>query len=403
MTPRTLPGERQERSEIALVVARSEGTGTKGVGALSTGRWWVRLARHQRRSPDPRFTLEHEHGRPLGRFHDRAPLMTRLTALASVSIVAAVGAASVASASVTIGGDIAVTGAPVQCDPGGGTICEIAQLSLAGAQTQAPSNGVVVRWRVNGASGPLALRVLRTAAGFNHTFVSTSALGTPATTGVATFPTRQPIHAGDRVGIEVGPSSEVSSTAPGPAGSSAAVWSGTPDGSAAAPLVTGDAVFAYNADVEPDADGDGFGDETQDQCPANASTPGPCPPALPSLGTTPPPDTTPPALSPSGRRARLSKRGSISFFVTSNENATGQAALSLRVPKAASTVRITKRSITLVAGRRTKVSLKLSTRNATRVRNALTKKKRLTAKITLTFEDAAGNAATEKLNLRLKR
>ena len=326
----------------------------------------------------------------------------RLTALASVSIVAAVAAPSVASASVTIGGDIAVTGAPIQCDPGGGTVCELAQLSLAGAQTEAPFNGVVVRWRVNGASGPLALRVLRAAVGFNHTFVSTSGLATPATTGVATFPTRQPINAGDHVGIEVGPSSKVSSSAPSPAGASAAVWPATPDGSAAAPLVTGDAVFAYNADVEPDADGDGFGDETQDQCPANASTPGPCPPAAP-LGTTPAPDTTPPALSASGRRAKLSKRGSVSFFVMSNERATGQATLSLRVPKAAGAVRFGKRNITLEAGKRTKVSLKLSKRNATRVRNALTTKKRLTAKITLTFEDAAGNATTETLNLRLKR
>ena len=322
----------------------------------------------------------------------------RLTALASVSIVAAVAAPSVASASVTIGGDIAVTGAPIQCDPGGGTVCELAQLSLAGAQTEAPFNGVVVRWRVNGASGPLALRVLRAAVGFNHTFVSTSGLATPATTGVATFPTRQPINAGDHVGIEVGPSSKVSSSAPSPAGASAAVWPATPDGSAAAPLVTGDAVFAYNADVEPDADGDGFGDETQDQCPANASTPGPCP-----LGTAPATDTTPPALSASGRRAKLSKRGSVSFFVMSNESATGQAALSLRVPKAARTVRFTKPNVTLAAGKRTKVSLKLSKRNATRVRNALTTKKRLTAKITLTFEDAAGNATTEKLKLRLKR
>ena len=261
---------------------------------------------------------------------------------------------------------------------------------------------MVVRWRVNGASGPLALRVLRAAVGFNHTFVSTSGLATPATTGVATFPTRQPINAGDHVGIEVGPSSKVSSSAPSPAGASAAVWPATPDGSAAAPLVTGDAVFAYNADVEPDADGDGFGDETQDQCPANASTPGPCPPAAP-LGTTPAPDTTPPALSASGRRAKLSKRGSVSFFVMSNERATGQATLSLRVPKAAGAVRFGKRNITLEAGKRTKVSLKLSKRNATRVRNALTTKKRLTAKITLTFEDAAGNATTETLNLRLKR
>jgi hypothetical protein len=29
--------------------------------------------------------------------------------------------------------------------------------------------------------------------------------------------------------------------------------------------------------VEPDADRDGFGDETQDQCPSNAATQGPCP------------------------------------------------------------------------------------------------------------------------------
>jgi hypothetical protein len=316
-------------------------------------------------------------------------------ALAAVSFVAAVGGPSEAAASVTIGGDIAVTGAPVQCDPGGGTICEIAQLSLTGAQTQAPFDGVVVRWRVNGASGPLALRVLR-AVGFNHTFVSTSALGTPASTAVATFPTRLPIRAGDHVGIEVGPTSAISSTAPSPAGGTAAVWAATPDGSTAAPLFTGDALFAYNADVEPDADRDGFGDETQDQCPANASTQGPCPVAAP-------PDTTPPTLSASGRRATLSKRRSISLVVTSNENATGQAAGALRVPKAANAIRFTKRNITLAAGERTTVSLKLSRRTATRVRKALKKRQRLIARITLTFKDAAGNAATRRLKLRVVR
>jgi hypothetical protein len=313
-----------------------------------------------------------------------------LAAVASVSIVAAVGGPSVASASVTIGGDMAAAGTPIEC---GAAACEVAQLALAGAQTQVPFDGVVVRWRVNGASGPLALRVLRPV-GFHHTFVSTSALGTPASTGVATFTTRQSIRAGDHVGIEVGPASQVSLTQPSPMGGTAAAWLATPDGSTAAPVATVDGVFAYNADVEPDADGDGFGDETQDQCPANASTQGACPPA-------PPPDTTPPALSASGRRAKLSKRGSISFFVRSNENATGQAALSLRVPKATRTVRLTKRGITLAAGKRTKVSLKLSKRHATRIRKALTKRKRLTARVTLTFEDAGGNSGTEKLRLRL--
>ena len=32
-----------------------------------------------------------------------------------------------------------------------------------------------------------------------------------------------------------------------------------------------------NADIEADADKDGFGDETQDQCPTDATTQGPCP------------------------------------------------------------------------------------------------------------------------------
>jgi hypothetical protein len=32
-----------------------------------------------------------------------------------------------------------------------------------------------------------------------------------------------------------------------------------------------------SAVLEPDADHDGFGDETQDQCPTNGSTHGPCP------------------------------------------------------------------------------------------------------------------------------
>jgi hypothetical protein len=37
------------------------------------------------------------------------------------------------------------------------------------------------------------------------------------------------------------------------------------------------------ADIEPDADKDGFGDETQDQCPSQATTQGPCDKAAPAV------------------------------------------------------------------------------------------------------------------------
>ena len=44
------------------------------------------------------------------------------------------------------------------------------------------------------------------------------------------------------------------------------------------------APLLLNADLEPDADGDGYGDETQDGCPTEVSTQGECaPPPLPAM------------------------------------------------------------------------------------------------------------------------
>jgi hypothetical protein len=48
--------------------------------------------------------------------------------------------------------------------------------------------------------------------------------------------------------------------------------------------------------VEPDADGDGFGDETEDQGPTNASTHGPCP--------QPPASPTPAAVTPTKKKCK---------------------------------------------------------------------------------------------------
>jgi hypothetical protein len=63
------------------------------------------------------------------------------------------------------------------------------------------------------------------------------------------------------------------------------------------------------ADIEPDADHDGFGDETQDQCPTQATTQGPC-------------DTTAPAVS--GLKVNT-KTGKISY--TLSEGSTASLAL----------------------------------------------------------------------------
>jgi hypothetical protein len=320
---------------------------------------------------------------------------------------AAMAAPSLASAAVTIGGDVTASRSPVGCggDATHPAACDIAQTALVGGRTAAPFDGVVARWRVGGETGPLALRVVRPTA-FTYTFVSTSAVQTPASTGVETFATRQPIRAGDDVGVELGPGSQIGTLDPAPADDTIAAWNPVSDGQSVAPIAYRTAyAVAYDADVEPDADHDGYGDETQDECPTDASTQGACPsPAPAAAGTSVAPtkvaDRTPPALSTQTRSARLSSGGSISFIVTSSENATALASGTVRARK---TVRFAKRKLTLIAGRRGKVTLRLSRRGAALVRTAIANHARPTARITLSVSDAAANLSATQLALKLRR
>ncbi|HEY0277969.1 MAG TPA: hypothetical protein VGC32_06845 [Solirubrobacterales bacterium] len=66
-----------------------------------------------------------------------------------------------------------------------------------------------------------------------------------------------------------------------------------------------------------DVDGDGYGDETQDGCPTDGSTHGPCPTAAP----TPPPVAVPIALSASAAAKKS--------FLTMNLTTTAQASVSV--------------------------------------------------------------------------
>jgi hypothetical protein len=323
-----------------------------------------------------------------------------------VSAVVARGALclpAIASAAVTIGGDITASGPPINCggDADHPAACDVAQTALAGGRATAPLDGVVVRWRVGGATGPFALRVVRPTA-FTYTFVSTSVVQTPASTGVETFVARQPIRAGDDVGVELGPGSQIGAMDPAPPDDMLAGWTPMADGQSAAPVVYRTAfAVAYNADVEPDVDHDGYGDETQDDCVCPPPLPAPTPaPAATSAASTPTPDRTPAKLTASARSARLSKGGSISFLVASSEKATGVARASVRLPKL---VRFVNRAITLAAGARTKVTLRLSRKDAVLVRRALVKHAKLKVLVTLAVKDSVGNPSAAKLSLSLRR
>jgi hypothetical protein len=183
---------------------------------------------------------------------------------------------------------------PAACLPS----CLYVQTSIGGVSTAAPSPGVVVRWRVlNGNSGAYRIHVLTDnpggSGGAFHAYhvVSTSETGNvtaptdPTFSKISSFQTRMPIPAGGYVGLTV-PGGSVPGFQSSVGGQAKYSRTGAPTSGITG--VVGEShsgVILYDADVEPDVDGDGYGDATQDSCPSSASIhEGPCPVMGPAGG-----------------------------------------------------------------------------------------------------------------------
>jgi hypothetical protein len=200
----------------------------------------------------------------------------RITLLVSCLVLAT--SATNADAVTTIGSDLTL--APTLgliC--GGG--CTVSSRSIPGRQVSAPTDGVIVRWRVRvdvaGASN-LKLRVVR-GTGPSTGAGTSQPESTPAAAGIYTFETRLPIRAGDFIGVDCCASSMNLFNDTGTATRDSWQPPLTDGASPAAGSVHQTArEVLLNADIEPDVDSDGYGDETQDACPADAAAhQAPCP------------------------------------------------------------------------------------------------------------------------------
>src|SRR5204863_277396 len=152
-----------------------------------------------------------------------------------------------------------------------------------GALVASPIDGVVVRWRVKDYTGPgdpirPTFRVLRATGA--ATFTGAGSAGpVPGFHGLGEFAARLPIRAGDRIGVDTpcAPQNFLGVIS----GGGYDQWSPTlGDGEAPGrpPSYTNTSnSLLINADVEPDADADGFGDETQDGCPGVFGSVNGCP------------------------------------------------------------------------------------------------------------------------------
>jgi hypothetical protein len=189
--------------------------------------------------------------------------------------------AAQAGASVTVGEDFG-SGEGSGCDTPS-TSLEI-QTQSAGNSYAAPFDGVFTSWSASAAgwnSG--TLKVARLGSGDTFTVIGQD--GPRPSDGVA-YPIRIPVRQGDVIGVFLS--------------NQLGCWDRTNQigyrlGYKATDVPAGPGAFdsqsagyqvPVTAQIEHDVDNDGYGDETQDGCPTNASTQGSCP-----IPDTTPPDT----------------------------------------------------------------------------------------------------------------
>jgi Domain of unknown function DUF11 len=187
--------------------------------------------------------------------------------LALASVLAALGPAAAAQAATTVGSDLTKSATLVPC----ATPCTAftGDDSSGAPSAVVPADGVVVRWRVKtgGTASGLALRALRSAGTGSYTGVATSDPQNVTSAGTTTFAARMPVEAGDIIGLDDGTGgAKVAASA-----TATAIYAFSPPlGSFAhIPTTQHNRELLVNADIEPDVDGDGYGDETQDLCPSD--------------------------------------------------------------------------------------------------------------------------------------
>jgi hypothetical protein len=180
-----------------------------------------------------------------------------------------------ASAATTIGSSLpASTGDTLECtDPGG---CTFVADTIAGTAVRVPHDGVIVGWAARvpaGAMSPISLRVLRAAAGGQFTAAGSTSATPGADGAVAGTPSsyrRLTVRAGDLIGVDLDAGEEIG-IATHPAFDSTSMTFapvlGASETRAPDSSDSDDFEALFNATIEPDADRDGHGDETQDKCP----------------------------------------------------------------------------------------------------------------------------------------
>lgn len=235
-----------------------------------------------------------------------------------IGLAASLMLAGPAAAATTFGADLSVGNAGMDCNSdclssfmvtiGNGSSDNYGGISVVvgandGSSAAAPASGVLVSFSVrlvNAHNGRVRLmhdpgHNPQSSSDESVTLSGTGdTVSVPGDSAVHSYSTRLPITQGDLLGFQVQKSGSTSFAlyrtdyGGSPSNNRRLRWyGGVPDGTSnpSEVQITSSATYKFQVPIqgviEPDADGDGFGDQTQDQCPGQAGT---------SNGCVPPPD-----------------------------------------------------------------------------------------------------------------
>jgi hypothetical protein len=254
----------------------------------------------------------------------------------------------------------------------------------------APTSGVLTKWKFNlvseaaGFQIPQTLKVLRPTGPKSVQIVGESAQS--VTGGSNSFDTRIPVQAGDHLGLFAGGGGEFGllfcSEEGGPK-NRIGVFEGSASVGSSANYEEAESEVRVPAVgvIEPDADGDGYGDETQDKCPQSAAVQVACAPVT---------------LSATG----VARKGLASITVTANSQATVTVKGTVQLGKGKK-AKPGGGTQVVAPGTLAKFTL-LFPQKLRSALKALPSKKSLTLKVTVSAPNITGPPSTKILKLHLK-
>jgi hypothetical protein len=264
----------------------------------------------------------------------------------------------------------------------------------------APSDGVITKVRVGFAPAspppftiPETVKVLHPTGG--NSFTVTQQTDVTVGAGTTTADARMPVKSGDRLGLRgrkfsfEGSEGEFTLYCGGGGieGTLGATTSAAEPGETVefTPVTTGRA--PVSATIEPDADNDGYGDETQDKCPQSAAFQSACPVILDAFA--------------------LPKKSSVIVIVNTDSTAPVTVSASVKLPKAAkkatasAVAKLKKVTHTVTPGKLGRFSLKYPA-SLKQALADLPKGQKLKLKITASATNADGQVSKDKTTVKLK-